>query len=108
MIAHQTVGSARGGASWRARTIAAGLFALAAMLLPSMAFGTDGRPQQIASRASHLLPLPPIPYLDSMRWMNWEPSAPLLKVDTLLLPDGAEPGKFRLPPGGERDLTHVS
>jgi hypothetical protein len=43
-----------------------------------------------------------------MRWMDWQPSTPLLKVDTLLLPDGARPGKFRLPSDDERDMTHVS
>jgi hypothetical protein len=40
--------------------------------------------------------------------MDWQPSAPPLKVDTLLLPDGARPGKFRFPPTDEYDLAHLS
>ena len=114
MIAHQTIGSARAETSGRSRTIVAGAFALAAMLLPNAAFGMDSTPnmdstpQQTAARAGDLLPLPPIRYLDSMRWMDWQPSTPLLKVDTLLLPDGTQPGKFRLPSDDARDMTHVS
>jgi hypothetical protein len=108
MIARQTIGSARAETSGRSRMIAAGAFALAAMLLPNAAFGMDSTPKQTAARPGDLLPLPPIRYLDSMRWMDWQPSTPLLKVDTLLLPDGARPGKFRLPSDDERDMTHVS
>ena len=108
MTAHQTICSARAETFGRIRIIVAGACALAAMLLPNAAFGLDSAPQQIATRAGYLLQLPPIPYLDSMRWMDWRPSAPLLKVDTLLLPDGAQPSKFRHPFDDERDLTHVS
>jgi len=108
MIAHQTIGSASAETSRRNRTIIAGAFALAAMLLPNAALGIDSTPQQTAARAGDQLPLPSIRYLDSMRWMDWQPSAPPLKVDTLLLPDGARPGKFRFPPTDEYDLAHVS
>jgi hypothetical protein len=108
MIAHQTIGSARAETFRRTRMIVAGAFALAAMLLPDAAFGMDSTPQQTAARAGDLLPLPPIRYLDSMRWMDWRPSTPLLKVDTLLLPDGARPGKFRIPADDERDIAHLS
>jgi hypothetical protein len=105
MTLHQTIGSARAETSDK---IIAGVVALAAMLLPNAAFGMESAPQQTSIQAGYTLPLPPIPYLESMRWMDWQPSAPLLKVDTLLLPDGTQPGKFRLPPADERDLTHVS
>ena len=53
MIAHQTIGSARAETSRRNRTIIAGAFALAAMLLPNAALGMDSTPQQTAARAIH-------------------------------------------------------
>jgi hypothetical protein len=108
LIARQTIGSARAETLRRSRFIVAGAFALAAMLLPNAALGMDSAPQQTAARAADLLPLPPIRYLDSMRWMDWQPSVPALKVDTLLLPDGTRPGKFRFPPNDEYDLAHLS
>jgi hypothetical protein len=91
----------------RRRTIAASTFALA-MLLPAGAFAMDSTPKATSDRAGYVLPLPPIRYLDSMRWTDWKPSAPVFKVDTLLLPDGTQPGVFRLPPDYERDLPRVS
>lgn len=94
--------------SRRTRRLVAGGFALAAMLLPSTAFGTESPSRQTVDQAAYVLPLPPIPYLDSMRWMSWKPSAPLFKVDTLLLPDSVQPGVFRLPFDHERDLPHMS
>jgi hypothetical protein len=33
------------------------------------------------------LPLPQIRYLESMPWMNWNASAPTMRIDTLMLPD---------------------
>ena len=39
--------------------------------LPFGAWGMDGSPKLARNTAGNLLPLPPIPYLDSMRWMNW-------------------------------------
>jgi hypothetical protein len=79
------------------------------MLLPLGAWGMDTSPKLHFDKAGNLLPLPPIPYLDSMRWMDWKPSAPLFKTDTLLLPDSAQPGFFRIPWEYERassnDLT---
>jgi hypothetical protein len=59
-------------------------------------------------RAGNLLPLPPIPYLESMRWMSWKPSAPVFKTDTLLLPDDSQPRLFQIPSGYERGLPRVS
>jgi hypothetical protein len=108
MTSNNTLVSARAETSGRTPRIVAGAFALAAMLLPLGAFGMDSTPRQTVDRAGDLLPLPPIPYLDSMRWMSWKPSAPLFKVDTLLLPDGAQPGVFRLPSDHERNLPGVS
>jgi hypothetical protein len=78
------------------------------MLLPFGAWGMDGSPKLTMDTAGNLLPLPPIPYLDSMRWMNWKPSAPIFKVDTLLLPDSAQPGFFRIPMEYDRGFPRVS
>ena len=38
------------------------------------------------NRSGNVLPLPPVPYLESMQWMKWKPSPPLFKIDTLLAP----------------------
>ena len=95
---HTPNSAAAGTSASRARSIAAGALALAAALLPLPASAMDSSPKLRLDRTGNLLPLPAIPYLDSMRWMSWKPSAPLFKVDTLLLPDSAQPGLFRIPP----------
>ncbi|MHC2333281.1 hypothetical protein [Bradyrhizobium sp. USDA 4454] len=91
----------------RSRRLIAGIFALA-MLSPTGAIAMDSTPKVTSDRAGHVLPLPPVRYLDSMRWMDWKPGAPLFKVDTLLLPDSTHPGMFRLPWDDERNLPRVS
>ena len=91
----------------RRRRIVGGTFALA-MLLPAGAFAIDSTPKEIFDRAGYAIPLPPIRYLDSMRWMDWKPSAPVFKVDTLLLPDRTQPGVFRFPSDYEPGLPRVS
>jgi hypothetical protein len=83
----------------RGSRIAAGTFVVT-MLLPTGAPGMDSAPKFV-------LPLPSIRYLDSMRWMDWKLSAPVFKIDTLLLPDSTQPGVFRLPSDYERDLPRV-
>jgi hypothetical protein len=108
MTGNTTLSSARAETSGHVRRIVAGVFAFAAVLLPFGAFGMDSAPRQTLDRAGNLLPLPPIPYLDSMRWMSWKPTAPIFKTDTLLLPDGAQPGFFRIPSDYERDLPRLS
>jgi hypothetical protein len=48
----------------------------------------DRGPKQASSGFEEKLPLPPIPYLDTMRWMNFASSQSKgPRVDTLLLPD---------------------
>jgi hypothetical protein len=89
------------------RWIAAGTLTLA-MLLPCEALAMDSTPRHALGQAGHALSLPPVRYLDSMRWMDWKPSAPVFKVDTLLLPDRLQPGNFRLPSEYERDLPSIS
>jgi hypothetical protein len=91
----------------RSRGIVAGTFVVV-MLLPTGALGMDSTPRETFDRTAYALPLPPIGHLDSMRWMDWKPSAPVFKVDTLLLPDSTQPGVFRLPSDYERNLPRIS
>jgi hypothetical protein len=91
----------------RSRRFIAGTFVLA-MLAPIGALAMDSTPKVTSNRTGYMLQLPPVRYLDSMRWMDWKPSAPVFKVDTLLLPDSSQPGVFRLPSDYERDLPRVS
>jgi hypothetical protein len=68
------------------------------VLLPLSAWGTESSPKlPVADRASNLLPLPPIPYLDSMRWMSWKSSAPLPKIYAPLRLESAPSGVFQIP-----------
>lgn len=106
MIRTRILGSARAGTF--GRRVPKTVVALATMLLPFGAWGMDGSPKLPIAGTGNLLPLPPIPYLDSMRWMNWKPSAPIFKADTLLLPDSARPGFFRMPADYERGVPRVS
>ena len=92
----------------RARSIVAGAFAFATMLLPLGASGMDSTPGRAFDTPGNVLPLPPIPYLESMRWMNWKPEAPVFQTDFLLLPDKIRPGLLPLPSGHERSLPRVS
>lgn len=109
MISSYKLGSGRAETSGRcANRIVAGAFALMAMFLPLGASGMDSTPRLALDKAGNLLPLPPIPYLESMRWMSWQPSAPLFKTDTLLLPDNMQPGLFQIPSEHERSLPRVS
>jgi hypothetical protein len=62
-----------------------------ALLLPAAAFGKDGNtatqwraPEGKQARA---LPLPPIPYLETIPWLSTEDTGPRQKVDQLLGPD---------------------
>ena len=56
---------------------------------PLAAWGMDNDLQKVTSGKpgeTSALPLAPIPYLESMPWMQWKPTAPMLKIDTLLTP----------------------
>jgi hypothetical protein len=92
----------------RARSIVAGAFAFATMLLPLGASGMDSTSGRAFDTPGNVLPLPPIPYLESMRWMNWKPEAPVFKTDFLLLPDNIRPGLLQLPSGHEQSLPRVT
>ena len=89
MISTYSVRATRETPGKRARRIVAGAFALATMLLPLGTWGMDSSPRLALDSVGSLLPLPPIPYLESMRWMNWKPDAPVFKTDILLWPDSS-------------------
>jgi len=88
MIRNHTIDSARAEKQTN-RVIRNLMTALLAsvLTLPSLATrGMESSPQQAAAKPDGTLPLPPIPYLDSMRWMSWRTSAPTLRIDTLMSP----------------------
>jgi hypothetical protein len=93
MILDHTIGSAR--AEKRKDAIARRIFrdALTAflalgMILPSLAaLGMESSPRPAAAKPGDMLPLPPIPYLDSIPWMKWNMTAPTLRIDTLMTPN---------------------
>jgi hypothetical protein len=108
MISTYSVRGTRKTSGQRARRIVAGAFALATMLAPLGASAMNNTPRLALDRARNLLPMPPIPCLESMRWMSWKPEAPIFKTDILLWPDYVQPGHLQLPSEHERSLPRVS
>lgn len=90
-----------GNAISSGRSAVMGALALAATLFPFNAWGTD-HPKLDADQSGNILPLPPVPYLESMHWMNWKLSPPAFKIDTLLAPAGSSPGSFQVPAEDDR------
>jgi hypothetical protein len=73
------------------RSLRRHLLALAIGSAMSMtAFGAYGmespRGAETTQGAFTGLPLPPIPYLDTMPWMKWQPEPAKMKIDILLQP----------------------
>ena len=106
MILHQTIRSAR--AEKRAlpvprRMTRLGLTALltAVLSLPSVAAWGVDRPEGNIGAAitRHQIGLPPIPYLDSMPWMQWNAPAPGLKTDILIAPGVVPSDTIQIPQG---------
>ena len=101
MIKDQTIGSARAEKDRaNCRIIQRLMTALlaSALTLPSIAaWGMESSPEQAVARAADMLRLPPIPYLDSMPWMNWKASAPILRIDTLMSPSVTPWGVLKSP-----------
>ena len=92
MITDQNIGSARAekhnnpAARHVVRRLLTALLA-SALAMPSLAtWGLDTSPRTAEARTSDILPLPPIPYLDSIPWMKWNAAAPMMKIDTLMAP----------------------
>ncbi len=77
----------------RARPIA-GVLAIIALLQPVSAWGMDSSPKARASDVRKELVLPPV--LDT-HWMDWRPSQPVLKIDTLLAPGNDPSEGFSIP-----------
>jgi hypothetical protein len=98
MIADRTIVSARaenhrGLALRRVRTILAALAAV--MTLPSLAAsGMEVQSSKARPNRFETIALPPIPSLDSVRWLNWNSG---MKVDTLLSPI-LDPSGIKLDP----------
>jgi hypothetical protein len=108
MTLQQSIGTAGGTCRSRARTIAAGAFALAVTLLPLGARGMESFSKPEANDSASLLPLPPVPYLESMQWMKWKPSPPLFRIDTLLVPGIGPAGSFQVPSGHDRTPSKMA
>jgi hypothetical protein len=56
------------------------------------------RPNASQSAAGEFLPLPPVPHLDTMPWVNSAPASEGLKIDTLFGPKLDTFGPFLLEP----------
>jgi hypothetical protein len=103
MITDQTIGSARAeqqkdAVAGRAMRSLITVLLASALTLPSLAaWGMESSPKQAAAKAGDMLPLPPIPYLDSMPWMKWNTSAPTLRIDTLMSPSVTPWGILQTP-----------
>lgn len=65
------------------------------------AFGAYGmespRGAETAQSAFTGLPLPAIPYLDTMPWMKWQPEPAKMKIDILLPPPSSPTSIFPQP-----------
>ena len=102
MILDQTIGSARAekrkdAVAGRAMRNLITVLLASALTLPSLAaWGMDSSPKA-AAKPGDMLPLPTIRYLDSMPWMNWNTSAPTLRIDTLMSPSVTPWGVLQTP-----------
>jgi hypothetical protein len=91
MILDQTIGSARAekqnnpSARHVVRYLLTAMLA-SALAMPSLAVWGNDSPQTAVTTKPVELPLPPIPYLDSIPWMKWNAAAPMMKIDTLMAP----------------------
>jgi acyl dehydratase len=108
MITDQFLVSARAEKqSGLGRRIVRGLLTASAALaltLPSLAaWGLDS-PQKTptSGKVFEKIALPPIPYLDSMPWLQWN-AGDTLKVDTLLAPL-PDPWGLKLAPAGHDNV----
>lgn len=86
MIKHRTF-SARAENTQMARHLAAAAVAASLSLVPVTGHGAESAGSGAnAADTFERLTLPPIPYLDTMPWSNWERTNATMKVDTLLSP----------------------
>jgi len=115
MIFDQTIGSARtelhwnhGGRRFMGNLLTATLALFLVLASLTNLAAVEGLSQVAAERVGHTLPLPPIQYLESMPWMNWDASAPTLRIDTLMLPGGAPWGDPRSPQEATKGSSALS
>ncbi|MBW7962527.1 hypothetical protein [Bradyrhizobium sp. BR 10261] len=99
MLSHHHTFSARTETS---RNLRRGLLALlmgsAISLTAFAAYGVESpRGAEATQGAFAGLPLPPIPYLDTMPWLKWQPAPATMKIDTLLPPASAPSGIWPQP-----------
>jgi hypothetical protein len=105
MALQQAIGAARRASRSHIHKIVAGAFAVAVTLLPLGARAMESFPKPEANDSASTLPLPPVPYLESMQWMKWKPSPPLFRIDTLLAPSIGPAGSFQVPSEYDRTLS---
>ena len=91
MILDQDIGSARAEKpeTPTRRVVRHLLTALlaSALAMPSVAaWGLNSALESAAVKSNGVLPLPPIPHLESTPWMQWNVTAPMLRIDTLMAP----------------------
>jgi hypothetical protein len=83
-------------------------FLASALTLPSLAaWGMDSSPKA-AAKIGDMLLSPPIRYLDAMPWMNWNTSAPTLRIDMLMSPSVTPLGCPANSSGSGKGLTTFS
>ena len=99
MMRHLNTFSARAEANRNLRRHLLALVMGSAMSLTAFgAYGVESpRGIETPQNAFTGLPLPPIPYLDTMPWLRWQPEAATMKIDTLLPPAPAPAGIWPQP-----------
>jgi hypothetical protein len=102
MILYQTIRSARAEKSTNPAARRMPRLALIALLtsalsLPSFAAWGVDHPQANNGTAitGYQIALPPIPYLESMPWIQWSTTGPVLKTDILIAPSVAPSGTLK-------------
>src|SRR5690348_818637 len=99
MMRHLDTFSARAETNHNLRRALLALAMGSAMSLTAFgAYGVESPLRVETSQSAFTgLPLPPIPYLDTMPWMEWQPEAVKMKIDTLLPPTSAPTSIFPQP-----------
>jgi hypothetical protein len=81
----------------------------AALTLPSLAaWGLEGPRKPVSENAFETIAPSPIPYLQSMPWLNWGAGQNTLKVDILLSPVLDPSGVKLMPEDRDKDRPAIS
>ena len=99
MLSHQHTFSARTETNRNLlRRLLALVMGSAISLTAFGAYGVESpRGAEATQGAFSGLPLPPIPYLDTMPWLKWQPAAATMKTDILLPPTPTPTGIWPQP-----------